>query len=100
MATTSTSTLTVIDATLPSILPGGGARIQLNLSHALDWALYSTSSRYNNVSASSTRTFFAITNDYWKIVVYVGALLYILSRLLGTRLIPNSLLDHNKQQKL
>jgi len=100
MATTSTSTLTVIDATLPSILPGGGARVQLNLSHVLDWALYATSSRYNNVSASSTKTLFEITNDYWKIVVYIGALLYILSRLLGTRLIPTSLLDHNKNKKI
>lgn len=99
MATTSTTTLTVIDATLPNVLPGGGARVQLNLSHALDWALYATSSKFNNASASSTKTLYEITNEYWKIIVYIGALLYILSRLLGPRLIPVSLLDHNKQPK-
>ena len=100
MATTSTSTLTVINATLPSILPGGGAKIKLDLSHALDWALYATSSKYNNASASSTRTLFDITNDYWKIIVYVSALLYILSRLLGTRLIPSNFIGHNKTTKI
>lgn len=95
MATTSTSTLTVINATLPSVLPGGGANIRLDLYRALDWALYATSSKFNNVSASSTKTLFEITNGYWKIIVYLGALFYILSRLLGTRIVPNGFGSHS-----
>jgi len=94
VATTSTSSLTVIDAYTPSVLPGGGSHIRLDLAGVFDTMLYATTSKYANVSASSTRTFYEITSDYWKIIVYVTAFLYILGRIVGTQSVPQGFGKH------
>jgi len=83
MSTSSTSSLPVINATVPSTLPGGGSHITLSFNNALDFALNATTSRFSNVSASSTRTLGEITLDYWRILVYLSAFAYIIIRITG-----------------
>jgi len=80
-STTTEGTLTVIDATIPGALGFGSTQhIHLDITHVFDFLLNATTSQFNNVSASSTETFFEITNHYWSIIVYISALLYILYR--------------------
>ncbi|MEI6191109.1 MAG: hypothetical protein WCP24_01910 [bacterium] len=81
--TTSTS-LPVINATVPNGIVGTGATLSLDFNHALDWLLNSTSTKFNNVSASSTQTLFQITYPYWKIFIYFGFALYVLSRVFSS----------------
>lgn len=88
MSTTTASTLTVIDATLPSVLPGGGAHITLSLTGILDSLLNSTTTIFNNTSAPSTQTFYEITSHYWDILLYIATVFYIVARILGTHIVP------------
>jgi len=83
MATTSTSTLTVLNATSTLF---GGAHIRLDLNGVLDQFLYATTGQFINSSAPSTDTLFDITYPYWKYVNYIALLFYILSRLVGSHL--------------
>jgi hypothetical protein len=86
MATTTESTLTVLDATLPSALGLGSSKhISFDLNHSLDWVLNATSTVFNNASASSTQTLFQITNEYWKKILYIMLAFYLFSRLFGER---------------
>lgn len=91
ISTTTEGTLTPIDAVIPSVLPGSGTHMTLSLAHVLDPMLNATTSQFANVSASSTETFGTITERYWDYLVYALTLLYLLSRILGTRMIPNGL---------
>lgn len=103
MSTTTASSLTIIDATLPSTLGlGTGNRIQLDLTGSLDFILNATSTIFNNSSATSTQTFFEITNYYWKIILYILLAFYIVGRIIGSHLIPdfqnrNTLTQNMKQ---
>lgn len=90
-ATSSTSSLPIIDAKIPQGIPGAGSRIKLDLAHSLDPILNATTSFFTNESASSTATLFTITNRYWSILVYLGTALYIFSRLIGSHIVPNLL---------
>lgn len=89
-STTTKSSLTVLNAKLPSALGFGSPEISLDLTGVLDPILNATTTVYNNNTASSTQTFFQITNYYWEIFVYLSAFFYILSRILGSRLIPHN----------
>jgi len=89
LSTTTESTLTVLSATVPSVLPGSGSVITLSLSHVLDSVLYATSGPFTGSGASSTATFYDVTSSYWRRILYLLAFLYILSRILGVRLIPS-----------
>lgn len=89
ISTTTVGSLQVIDATLPAGVVGAGSHIRLDLTNSLDFILNATTSSFNNVSASSTDTFFDITNYYWEIVVYVLLGFYILRRILGSDVIPH-----------
>jgi len=88
VSTTSASSLTIIDATLPAGIAGTGAHITLSLNNVLDRFLNATTSSYTNASASSTQTLFEITNQYWKYIMYVLTLFYIMGRILGSHIIP------------
>lgn len=88
LATTSTSTLTVLHATVPSALGLGTPEITLSLNHVLDPVLNATTSVFNTAEASSTETFYEITVYYWKILVYLGTLFYILGRIVGGGIVP------------
>jgi len=86
ISTSTTGTLTVIDAQLPNSLGLGNADIQLDLAHSLDFILNATTSQFSNSSstgASSTETFYEATSYYWKIIVYIMALIYMLTRVIG-----------------
>ncbi|MEN9919425.1 MAG: hypothetical protein RL662_1861 [Bacteroidota bacterium] len=86
---TTTTAIPVINATLPSMLPGGGSNIQLALTPGiLDPILNATTSIYANVStATSSATLYTTTSYYWNILVYMAVAMYLLSRILGTHLI-------------
>lgn len=89
MSTSTAGTLTVIDATLPSPLGlGSGHHIHLDLTGVLDPILNATTTIFNNESANDTRSLYEITVYYWKILVYVGAMLYVLTRIVGAGLMP------------
>jgi len=98
LATTSTTTLAVIDATMPSALGLGNAHIYLSLDHVLDPILEATTTIFSgsNPDTDNSETFYEITSYYWRILVYLGALLYILGRILGSHVIPN--LTHKYKQ--
>ena len=92
LSTTTVGNLTILDAELPSALGLGKPKIQLNLAHVLDPVLNATTSQFSmssSTGASSTATFFETTNYYWSIFIYILTALYILSRIIGSRLIPN-----------
>jgi len=89
MSTTTASSLTVIDATIPTGIAGAGASIHLDLANVLDPFLYATTSSFVNSSASSTDTFYDITSVYWNKIVWFLFFMYILTRILGTAIIPN-----------
>jgi len=87
MATSSVGSLTVLDATVPTGVAGAGSNITLDFTGVLDFILYSTST-FSGETASSTVTFYDYTNTYWKIIVYLMAFFYILSRIIGKQFHP------------
>lgn len=90
LGNSTTSQLYVINATLPSALGlGSNKSITLSVNHVLDFVLNATTSQFTNASAPDTRSLFDITNDYWKKLLYLGLIFYIVSRLLGSHLMPN-----------
>jgi len=98
MSTTTTSSLPVINATIPDGVIGSGAHIDLDLSHSLDFILYATSS-FSGSGASTTATFYDITSYYWNIICYIALAFYLLSRIVGIWLIPTvgSMSEKEKQ---
>lgn len=90
MQSTTTIPLIAINATLPTNLPGGGSHITLDLTNSLNTMLNATTSIFTNESASSTETFYEITSYYWNIIVYILTGLYIISRVIGSHLIPTA----------
>lgn len=89
ISTSTESSLVVVDATLPSVLPGGGAHIRIDLSHILDPVLNATSTIFNNASAPSTQTFYEITSHYWNIVLYLAVVFYVIARIVGSHIVPD-----------
>jgi len=89
ISTTTVGTLTPIDAVIPNGVIGSGATITLDLTNSLDSMLNATTGAFTNESASSTETFFEITNYYWKLVLYILAGLYLIRRILGIKVIPH-----------
>lgn len=83
------SSLPIIDATVPQGIPGAGAHLSLSLNHVLDYVLYATTSQFTNSSATNTGTLYSITNYYWSIIVYAFTALYLLARIIGSHLIPH-----------
>lgn len=84
VSTTTTRDLVVLQATVPPGIPGAGASITLDLAHSLDFILNATSSSFISGFATSSATFYEITSGYWRIFVYIMALFYVLSRILGS----------------
>jgi len=94
LATTSTSTLQLVDAELPSVLAGGGSTLNITLdAHSMDMLWNATSSQFLTTKQNDTRSFFEITNGYWRILMVLLALMYILRRILGVSVIPEGLHD-------
>jgi len=89
ISTSTESSLVVVDATLPSVLPGGGAHIHIDLSHILDPVLNATSTIFNNASAPSTQTFYEITSHYWNIILYLAVVFYVIARIVGSHIVPD-----------
>lgn len=82
----------LISTTIPSVLPGAGSKISLDLTGGLRTAsvdlLDATSGPYLSSGATSTQTFYQITSFYWDLLIYVLTGIYVLSRILGVHIIP------------
>jgi len=91
MSATTTESIPIFSATVPEGIVGAGSTITLDLNNKLDYILNSTSSRYRSGSATSTESFFVITNRYWEYLIYIMAGLYIARRILGAKLIPHKI---------
>jgi len=90
ISTSTVGNLTILDAELPNALGFGNPQIRLDLTGVLDPILNATTSSFSNVSSSSTAssTLFETTNYYWEIIIWLGTLFYILSRIIGSQIIP------------
>lgn len=87
LTSSSTTALPVISATIPQGIPGAGSHIDLSVSSSTFSFLFDeTIGQFQNESASDTRSFYEITYDYWKVIVYLGLLFYIMGRILGSKL--------------
>lgn len=78
MATTSSSSIPILQGNLPFNWSNSSFKIDLN--NSLDWILYSTSTIFKQEGITDERTFFEITNEYFKKVVYLLVFFYILGR--------------------
>jgi len=87
LSTTTVATLDVVDTTLPFF---GNPHIRIGLDEGMLDYIYNatTTSFYNASVASSTETFYEYTSWYWEIFVYISLLLYIITRIIGSHLIP------------
>jgi len=83
------ASLILLDVTLPAGMIGAGSRLTLDATNVFDFVLNATTSQFAGVSASDDRTFFEITNQYWSYLVFLGALFYILRRIMGSGVIPH-----------
>lgn len=85
---TSTASLPTLSFVVPPGIPGTGASFTFDPTHKLDYILNATTSQFTNASASSTKTFYEITEPYWKTIITLGLLLYVMLRIMGSHLIP------------
>jgi len=91
ISTSTVGTLTVLNATVPNGIPGAGSHLTLDMTGVLDQFLNATTGAYINATASSTETLFEITNRYWKYILYILTIFYILRRIMGQTLIPQGM---------
>jgi len=87
VSTSTVGELPVLSATIPSVLPGAGGTITLELTGVFDNLLYATSGPFISGNATSTDTFYDITSYYWTYILYVLAFLYMASRIVGNHLV-------------
>lgn len=87
LTSTSSSALPVISATIPNGVVGAGSVISLDPNNALDFVLNATTSSFVNSSASSSESFYVITNRYWTNFISLLFVLYIVRRIIGSHLI-------------
>jgi len=85
-ASTSAS-IPIMSATIPTGIVGGGSTFTLDINHSLDSILYAKAT--DSSFGTSSSTFYETTSYYWNIIVYLALGLYILRRLLGAHLIPH-----------
>jgi len=91
MSTSSTSTLIFFNFTTPSGMRFAPVTFTFDAYRSMDWFLYATTtSEWNSAGAVSEQTWFEITNGYWTYVVYFALLMYILRRIIGRDLIPDT----------
>lgn len=79
ISTSSSSSLPILSATVPSNLPGGGNSISLDPNNVLDMVLYASSS----VFSGDTETLYDFTSYYWNILCYLGLGLYFFNRIMN-----------------
>jgi len=90
LATSTVVSIPSITATVPEALPGHGSVVTLGVSSStLSWLYESTSGEFSG----SSQTFYDFTYYYWRIIVVLSLLFYLLMRILGSHLIA----FHKKQ---
>jgi len=78
-----TTSIPVINATIPTGIAGAGSTIYLDPNGAIDYILNASAS--DSGFGSSTDTLYETTSYYWNILVYTLLALYILRRILPPR---------------
>lgn len=92
MSTSTIGSLTILNATVPNGLIGAGATITLDLTNVLDDVLYATTTAlFSSGSATSTDTLFDQTYYYWRIIISILFVIYVIRRLLGAHIIPHNM---------
>lgn len=82
LSTTSSSSIPVLEYTLPKAVNVGQPTLTLDFNNSIDWFLNSTSSMYG-----TDDSFYDVTAPYWQKLLYILAFLYILGRILGRRIV-------------
>lgn len=90
IATTSSSSLPILSATVPNGIVGSGATIEFDPTNAIDYILNAKVDDYNSSDVSTTTTFYEYTSFYWDMIVYILVAFYILRRILSSHVIPHS----------
>jgi len=92
ISTSTVGNLVILDVTTPTGLGlGSTGSLRLDLTGVLDPFLNATTGKFSNISSSSTAssTLYETTSYYWNIIVYILTLFYILSRIIGSQVIPH-----------
>jgi len=90
LATTTESSLLLVNMTVPPGLPGHGATLTLDAAHVLDFIYEATTTdKFNTVGAVSEQTFLEITEGYWLYFLYLCTAFYIIRRIMGAHVIPD-----------
>lgn len=97
LSTTTSSSLPVISATIPTGVAGAGSHISLSLDHSIDYILYASTSQFINSSAPDTGTLYDIVSGYWNKIVYLALGIYIITRIVGSHVIPNPFSAQSQQ---
>lgn len=84
---TSTKSIPVLSATIPTGYPGSGSSISLDVNGVLDDVL--DRNPVLGSYATTTETFYSITSYYWNIIVYLLFAFYIIRRIIGAHLFGN-----------
>lgn len=93
----STSVIPSLNVTIPNDgRLGGGSSINLSLS-AMTWLWSATSTHTTGTLAN--KTFYEIISPYWAYLVYILLGFYLISRILGSHLIPTPFEDWQLRNK-
>lgn len=84
ISSSASTSLPVLDITIPEGIAGTGASITLDVA-SIGWIFNATSSI--GTEAQKGKTIFEIVNPYWEIVCYFAFGFYILRRILGSQII-------------
>lgn len=97
LSNTATTSIPVIDATLPSSLGlGTGQHIYLSLD-SLSWIFNATSTyTYGDLTGKSL---YEITRPYWEILVWLSFIFYIVSRILGIYILEQQVAQNIEYRK-
>ncbi len=79
ISSTTTPLYPTLTATLPTALGLGNPTLTLSTKGALDFVLNANGGKFTD----NSETFYQITDYYWRLVVYLFAILYMLRRILG-----------------
>lgn len=85
LSNSATTSIPVIDTTIPVGVVGAGSHIKLDLSHSIDYVLYAKASDYG--FGTSTQSLYDITSYYWDLVVYALTGFYLIRRIIGSHII-------------
>ena len=91
-----TDTIPMLTATVPNGIPGAGSHLSIGMNgHELDYLWNATTSSFVSPEASSTETFKDVVGFYWNWLLWIATGMYIISRILGSNVLPNVFYSEN-----